>query len=120
MQQDINSNRGNICWKGSKEQNQWIEHHKASNMPQVKAMYTCICWNIGTTSQDIRDWMLGGMSYSDKIFIKNVTYFTFIRKSDKVLGDLSGHGWGGDSWLFTRTSMDYHSSQMKMRRSEMA
>lgn len=36
-----------------------VEHRKTSKMPQVKAMYHCICWNIGTTSQDIRDWTLG-------------------------------------------------------------
>lgn len=65
-------------------------------------MYTCICWNIGMTSQHMRDWTLGDTTCSDKIFIKNVTHFTFIRSCDRVLGDLSGQG---EARVFQRNSI---------------
>lgn len=68
------------------------EHNRTNRMPKVNAMCTCICWNIGATSLHRRDWTLGDTTCSDKIFIKNVTYFTFIRSCDRVLGDLSRQG----------------------------
>lgn len=88
-------------------------------MPKVNGMYTCIRWNIGTT-WGTEHWEIQPAATKYLLKTSHISLLLEVVTGswEISVGRLRRDSLRG-TWLFSRTSVDYQSNQIKMRRGKM-